>query len=385
MTDDEISNNDTEIEGSDVGLVSFQDHSFSEPFAFDLGGSIPSFNVRYETYGELNQDKSNAILVCHALTGDHHVAGRYSEEDRKPGWWNLLVGPGRPLDTNKYFVIGTNCLGGCQGTTGPGSINPATGAPYYLDFPQLTLRDMVRAQYRLVSALGIKKLHAVIGGSMGGMQALLWGIEYPDAVNRIVALACSARQNAQAIAFNEVGRSAILQDPGWENGRYQKGQGPQVGLAVARMMAHITYLSDQSLERKFGRERRNQDANITHDPFGVEFEVESYLRYQGKTFINRFDANSYLYITKANDRFDLSEGRSLEEAFAPMKASALIVGFSSDWLYSPRQNREIALAMLRAGKSASYAEIEMDAGHDSFLLPSTALYRAIRVFMNARN
>ncbi len=383
MTDDEIITG--ELEGSDVGLVSFSDRAFNEPFAFELGGSIPAFNIRYETYGTLNADKSNAILVTHALSGDHHVAGKYTPDDRKPGWWNSLVGPGRPLDTNKYFVIGTNCIGGCQGSTGPSSINPATGTPYYLDFPQLTMRDIVRGQYRLVRALGIERLHAVVGGSMGGMQALLWATDFPAAVARIVALACSARQNTQAIAFNEVGRSAIMHDPGWQQGRYAKGQGPHTGLTVARMMAHITYLSDQSLERKFGRQRRAKEnsAGNAADPFSVEFEVESYLRHQGRSFINRFDANSYLYITKAADRFDLTENCSLEEAFAPVKARTLVVGFSSDWLYSPAQNRAIAMALLKAGKDASYAEIEMDAGHDSFLLPSPALHRAIRVFLNA--
>ncbi len=381
MTDDDIPH--TALEGSDIGLVQYQDQFFDEPFMFDLGGSIPSFNIRYETYGSLNADASNAILVCHALTGDHHVAGRYTAEDRKPGWWNSLVGPGRPLDTNKFFVIGTNCLGGCQGTTGPSSFNPRTGTPYFLDFPQLTLRDMVRAQHRLVSHLGIKKLHAVIGGSMGGMHALLWATEYPDSVARIIALACAARQNTQAIAFNEVGRSAILQDPGWQQGRYTKNHGPQVGLAVARMMSHITYLSDQSLERKFGRTRRPRTEGEATTPFDIEFQVESYLRYQGNSFINRFDANSYLYITKASDRFDLSEGRTLEDAFAPMSARALIIGFSSDWLYSPEKNRDIALAMLRAGKNASYAEVEMDAGHDSFPLPSPPLHRSISVFLGS--
>ncbi|MDR2844498.1 MAG: homoserine O-acetyltransferase [Puniceicoccales bacterium] len=379
MTDDEI-NNTAPDDGHDVGLVNYHDQHFDVPFSFDLGGSIPSFSIRYETYGTLNADHSNAILVCHALSGDHHIAGRYSPEDRKPGWWNSLIGPGRPLDATRYFIIGTNCLGGCRGSTGPSSSNPATGAPYFLDFPQLTMRDMVRAQYHLVRSLGIQRLHAVIGGSMGGMQSLLWAIEFPSAVSHIIALACSARQNTQAIAFNEVGRSAILQDVGWENGRYKKGAGPQVGLSVARMMSHITYLSDQSLERKFGRGRRKQERDGT-DPFGIEFEVESYLRYQGRSFINRFDANSYLYITKAIDRFDLTASGPLEAAFAPMTARALVVGFSSDWLYSPAQNREIALAMLRAGKNAAYVEVDMDGGHDSFLLPSVPLHRAISVFL----
>ncbi|MDR2863783.1 MAG: homoserine O-acetyltransferase [Puniceicoccales bacterium] len=379
MTDDNT--NFSSLEGSDVGLVSCSSFAFNEPFSFELGGSIPSFKLCYETYGKLNADCSNAILVCHALSGDHHVAGRYTAEDRKPGWWHSIVGPGRPLDTNRYFVLGVNCIGGCRGSTGPGSVNPLTGSPYGLDFPQLTMRDMVRAQYRLVRALGIERLHAVIGGSMGGMQSLLFGTEYPDAVRCVIALACAARQNTQAIAFNEVGRIAILQDPGWQNGRYPVENGPRAGLAVARMLAHITYLSEKSLERRFGRERKAHSAGA--GPFGVEFEVESYLRHQGHSFVNRFDANSYLYITKAIDRFDLAGGGALEDAFAPMKARALVVGFSSDWLYPPAQNREIALAMLRAGKNAAYVEVDSSDGHDSFLLPSPLLHQTVRAFLDA--
>lgn len=381
MTDDEA--NITRAPGGEVGVVTPSDFSWASPFRFELGGEIAGFTLRYETYGTLDAAKSNAILVPHALTGDHHVAGRHAVSDKKPGWWDSLVGPGKPVDTDKFFVIGVNSLGGCRGSTGPGSPNPLTGAPYGIDFPQLTLGDMVRAQEKLVSHLGIRKLHAVVGGSMGGMKALLWATLFPERVGRIVLMACAARQNAQAIAFNEVGRNAVVRDPGWAAGRYTPEGGPRTGLAVARMMAHITYLSDKSLERKFGRERR-PGADTNGDPFGIEFQVESYLRHQGSAFLDRFDANTYLYITKAVDRFDIAAGGSLEQAFAGVKAKALVVGFSSDWLYPPEQNRDVALALVRAGKDAAYAEIETDAGHDGFLLPSVALHKGVRRFLEQR-
>ncbi len=383
MTDDE--SNIIKAPGGDVGVVTPLDFPWAETFQFELGGEIPGFSLRYETYGRLNADKSNAVLIPHALTGDHHISGRHKADDKKPGWWDSLVGPGKPVDTDKFFVIGVNSLGGCRGSTGPGSVNPATGSPYGLDFPQLTLGDMVRAQEKLVSHLGIRKLHAVVGGSMGGMKALLWATFFPERVSRIVIMACGARQNAQAIAFNEVGRAAIVQDAGWNKGRYDSapGEGPRTGLAVARMMAHITYLSDKSLERKFGREKQ-AGANGSGEPFGIEFQVESYLRHQGRSFLDRFDANTYLYITKAVDRFDLAGGRPLHEAFEKVTARALVIGFSSDWLYPPEQNREIVLAMIRAGKPASYAEIETDAGHDGFLLPSAPLHRCVRRFLETQ-
>lgn len=376
MTDDVSSV--AALEGDGVGLVQFEDRFFDEPFDFELGGRIPSFSIRFETYGVLDPHRSNAVLVCHALSGDHHVAGRYTLGDRKAGWWDSMVGPGRPLDTNRFFIIGVNCLGGCRGTTGPVSTNPDTGSAYGLDFPQLTMRDMVRAQLRLVRSLGIERLHAVIGGSMGGMQGLLWAVDFPDAVERVVALACAARQDAQALAFNEVGRCAILHDPEWRGGRYGRAHGPRAGLAVARMLAHVTYNSQQRLEQRFGRARTSETGA---GPFDAEFEVERYLRHQGHSFVERFDANSYLYITRALDRFDLAGTAPLEVAFAPMSARALVVGFSSDWLYPPAQNREIVKAMLAAKKNAAYAEVDMNAGHDSFLLPSVDLHRLVREFL----
>ncbi len=364
----------------DVGIVSFNDYVCTEPLRFKLGGVLESFNIRYETYGRLNEDKSNAILVCHALTGDHHCAGVYSLEDRKAGWWDNIIGAKKPLDTNKYFVICSNCIGGCRGTTGPVSINPKTGERYNLDFPAVTIQDMVAAQERLITHLGIKKLKMVIGGSMGGMQVLQWAIDFPDRVERACALATTSRQNAQAIAFNEVGRSAIMQDPVWQGGNYELERVPSVGLGIARMMAHITYLSDKGMDGKFGRDHSKIQGEQIFKP---SFEVESYLHHQGQSFVNRFDANSYLYFTRALDLFDLRlNGGSLESAFKDVLAKFLVVGFTSDWLFPPEQNREIVKALLRIGKTASYAEIKSELGHDSFLIHSPKLYKLIEYFLN---
>lgn len=363
----------------EVGFVEYQDFISSEPFEFESGGSIPELCLRYETYGHLNAAKDNAILICHALSGDHHCAGVHNMDERKQGWWNFMVGPGKPIDTSRYFVICSNVLGGCQGSTGPGSINPATGRPYNLDFPKLTVRDMVKAQALLIDSYGIDRLHAVIGGSMGGMQTLQWVIDYPDRVGRYIALASGARHTAQAIAFNDTGRQAIISDPDWNQGNYEADAGPVHGLAVARMMAHITYLSDVGMETKFGRKRRNGDKSKEH--FEVEFEVESYLRYQGQSFVTRFDPNTYLYLTKALDRFDLHGPESLDETLAPVTAPGLVVGFTSDWLYPPQGNREIVEALLRQGKNATYTELSMDFGHDSFLVRNPKLYELIHRFL----
>jgi homoserine O-acetyltransferase len=371
----------------EAGLVEARDFVSARPFVFESGQTLPAgFTLRYETYGRLNAARDNAVLVCHALSGDHHCAGIHALTDRKPGWWNNLIGPGKAVDTNRFFVLCSNCLGGCQGSTGPSSLDPATGRAFGLTFPFVTVRDMVRAQKRLVDALGITTLHAVIGGSMGGMQALQWGIEYPAQVRRLLPMATTARESAQGIGFNEVGRQAIMQDPEWRHGDYPAHGGPRVGLAIARMMAHITYVSDTSMDRKFGRRRTG--AAATHAAaghaytFDVQFEVESYLRYQGKAFINRFDANTYLYITRAIDHFDLAAAHgSLEQAFSQVEADTLVVGFTSDWLFPPEQNRAITLALLRAGKRASYAELKTDLGHDSFLLESEDLYGLVRGFL----
>lgn len=382
----------TSAEPGEVGMITPVDYVSDQPFKFDCGRTIPGFTLRYESYGRLNAAGTNAILVCHALSGDHHCAGIHSLSDRKTGWWNNIIGPGKALDTNRYFVVCSNVLGGCQGSTGPLSINPETGKPFGINFPIVSIADMVRAQERWLREIGVNKLHAAIGGSMGGMQVLEWGIAFPDFVERLLAMATTAREGAQAIAFNEVGRQAILQDPDWNHGNYAANAGPRVGLAIARMMAHITYLSDASMARKFGRRQvadRSARSPIPVAPsasaesaFDVQFEVESYLRYQGQSFINRFDANSYLYITRALDQFDLAErAGSLEAAFAPVKARSLVVGFTSDWLFPPSQNRAITTALLRAGKNASYAELDTDLGHDSFLLESTQLYDLVRHFL----
>jgi homoserine O-acetyltransferase len=365
------------------------DYVSAEPFTFESGQTLPGFTLRYETYGHLSATRDNAIVICHALSGDHHCAGIHELGDRKPGWWNQLIGPGKPLDTNRFFVLCANVPGGCQGSSGPSSPNPATGRPFGLDFPSVTIRDMVRAQKRWLDSLGVASLYAAIGGSMGGMQVLQWAIEYPQFVKRIIPMATTARESAQAIAFNEVGRQAIMQDPEWNHGDYAKNGGPRVGLAIARMMAHITYLSDASMDRKFGRRLVGQGGPEHPSPpkasphgLDLQFEVENYLRHQGQSFINRFDANSYLYITRAIDHFDLAAAYgSLEKAFAPVQAETLCVGFTSDWLFPPEQNRAIVLALLRAGKRASYAELALDLGHDSFLLESEGLYTLIRGFL----
>ena len=365
----------------DVGLVQARDFTHPEAFTFTSGQSIPGFTLRYETYGVLNATRDNAVLVCHALSGDHHCAGWHAETDAKPGWWNNLIGPGKAVDTRRFFVICANVLGGCQGSTGPSSVDPETGKPFGLRFPFVTIRDMVRAQKLLLDHLGIVELHAVIGGSMGGMTAMLFAIDYPAFTKRQIIMASTANESAQAIAFNEVGRQAIMQDPAWNNGDYAREGGPRVGLAIARMMAHITYLSDAGMDRKFGRRKRESAGGESYT-FDAQFEVESYLRHQGQSFINRFDANSYLYITRAIDQFDPARAfGSLEKAFAPVQAESLVVGFTSDWLFPPEQNRSIALALLRAGKRASYAELSTDLGHDSFLLESSDLYALVRGFL----
>jgi homoserine O-acetyltransferase len=386
MTDDtppaqEPTSGPRHLAGDDVGIVRPRDFTHPGPFTFKSGQTIQGFTLRYETYGALNATRDNAVLVCHALSGDHHCAGWHSEGDAKPGWWNNLIGPGKAVDTRRFFVVCANVLGGCQGSTGPSSTDPATGRPFGIQFPFVTVRDMVNSQKLLLDHLGVAELHAVLGGSMGGMTALMFAMEYPQFTRRQIIMASTANESAQAIAFNEVGRQAIMQDPAWNNGDYPRDGGPRVGLAVARMMAHITYLSDAGMDRKFGRRKRESAGGEAYT-FDAQFEVESYLRHQGESFINRFDANSYLYITRAIDQFDPARAAgSLEQAFAPVRAESLVIGFTSDWLFPPEQNRAIALALLRAGKRASYAELATDLGHDSFLLESDALYSLVRGFL----
>ena len=352
-----------------------------EPLPLDAGTSVGPWQIAYQAYGTLNADRSNAILVCHALTGDQHAAN-VSPITGKPGWWSTLVGPGRPVDTDRFFVICANVLGGCMGTTGPASTNVATGRPYGLDLPVVTIADMVRAQARLIDRLGIETLFAVVGGSMGGMQVLEWAASRPDRVFAAVPLASGARHSSQNIAFHEVGRQAVMADPDWRGGRYvEAGTRPGKGLAVARMAAHITYLSEQALHRKFGRNL--QDRPAISFGFDADFQIESYLRYQGMTFVDRFDANSYLYLTRAMDYFDLAadHGGVLAKAFAGTKTRFCVVSFTSDWLFPTRESRAVVHALNAAAARVSFVEVETDRGHDAFLLDEPELFRTVRGFL----
>jgi homoserine O-acetyltransferase/O-succinyltransferase len=357
-----------------VGLVVPRDAVFDEPFALDLGGELPSLTLRYETYGVLDADRSNAILVPHALSGDHHVAGRHAASDPKPGWWDAFVGPGKMVDTDRHFVIGVNTLGGCRGSTGPLSTDPRTGAPYGGAFPEITFGDIVRAQRLLVGRLGIRRLRAVVGGSKGGMQALLWAADHADAVERIVPMACALSQPPHALALNAAARFAIGADPRWRDGFYAPGEGPGAGLAVARMIGHVSYLSPAAIARKFGRQ--TVPGSGPSDP--VHWQVEGYLRHQGDAFVRRFDANSLVRITRAVDRFDLSARAAAGDLARPTSPAVLAVGFSSDGLYPPAACRAIAEA---AGARGAFLEVESDAGHDAFLLPDAGLARRVRDFL----
>ena len=348
-----------------------------EGFALECGRALPTITLAYETYGELAPERDNAILIVHALSGDAHVAGVHSPSDRKAGWWDIMVGPGKPYDTAKYFVLCSNILGGCKGSTGPSSTNPETGRPYGVSFPMVTIGDMVRAQRLLVDQLGIQRLLAVTGGSMGGFQAFDWAVRYPERVASVHGIATSARLSTQAIAFDEVGRQAITSDPAWNGGDYYGRAAPNAGLAIARMIGHITYLSEEQMHHKFGR--RLQDGNALSYDFDTDFEVESYLKHQGGAFVERFDANSYLYISRAMDYFDLSAGyHSLIEALAHARAAFLVVSFTSDWLFPTYQSIEIVRALQANGIPTAFLEIPSTYGHDSFLLPSEALSQAIR-------
>ena len=354
-----------------------------EPLLLDAGIALAPFQIAYRTYGTLNAARSNAILVCHALTGDQHVASD-NPVTGKPGWWDIMIGPGKPIDTDRYFVISSNVLGGCMGTTGPASTDPATGKPYGLSLPLITIPDMVRAQAMLVKRLGIDTLFSVVGGSMGGMQVLQWATQYRDRVFSAMPIATAARHSAQNIAFHEVGRQAIMADPEWRGGRYlAESARPSAGLAVARMAAHITYLSDAALHRKFGR--RFQDRDAPTFSFDADFQVESYLRYQGEAFVERFDANSYLYVTRAMDYFDIAadHGGSLAKAFAGTKTRFCVVSFTSDWLFPTADSRQVVHALNAAGASVSFAEITSDKGHDAFLLDEPELFAITRGFLDS--
>jgi homoserine O-acetyltransferase/O-succinyltransferase len=354
-----------------------------QPLRLDAGVDLAPLQIAYQTYGALNAAKSNAILVCHALTGDQHVANVHPVTG-KPGWWESLIGPGKIIDTEKYFVICANVVGGCLGTTGPASLNPATGKPYALDLSVITIADMVRAQAMLTDALGIESLFLVLGGSMGGMQVLEWAASYPDKVFAALPIATGARHSSQNIAFHEVGRQAVMADPEWRDGRYiEAGSNPSKGLAVARMAAHITYLSDTALHRKFGRNL--QDRSEKTFGFDADFQIESYLRHQGASFVDRFDANSYLYMTRAMDYFDLAaeHGDVLANAFKGTKTRFCVVSFTSDWLFPTAESRTIVHALNAAGASVSFVEIQTDRGHDAFLLDEPELFAAIDGFVRS--
>ena len=354
---------------SSVGIVAPKTAHFNEPLQLKSGQVLPQYHLVYETYGELNADKSNAVMICHALSGHHHVAGKHSEDDKYPGWWDNLIGPGKPLDTNKFFVIGLNNLGGCHGSSGPLSTNPATDKTWAADFPIVTVEDWVNSQARLADYLGIKQLAAILGGSLGGMQALQWSIAYPERVRNALVIASAPNLTAQNIAFNEVARQAIITDPDFYEGRYHDhGVLPRRGLRIARMLGHITYLSDDAMGEKFGRKLREGKIKYSFD---VEFEMESYLRYQGDKFAGEFDANTYLRMTRALDYFDpaAATGGDLSAALSKATADFLVVSFTSDWRFSPARSREIVKALLDNELSVSYAEVTADHGHDAFLMP----------------
>jgi homoserine O-acetyltransferase len=364
-----------------VGVVAPQLIAFEQPLALDCGRTLPRFELMVETYGTLNTSASNAILICHALSGDHHVAGVYAEDDRKPGWWDNCVGPGKPIDTKRFFVVALNNLGGCKGSTGPTTIDPETGQPFGPDFPLLTVRDWVRSQAMLADHLGIAAWAAVIGGSLGGMQVQQWAIQCPQRIRHAVVIASAPELSAQNIAFNEIARQAILSDPDYYGGRYTRyGVVPSRGLKLARMLGHITYLSDEAMRAKFGAELKAATPGFSYD---VEFEVESYLRHQGQSFVDRFDANTYLLMTKALDYFDPARdaGGDLVQAYAPAKARFLVIAFSSDWRFSPARSREIVQALIGAGKDVSYVQIDSELGHDDFLMPIPHYHSVLRSYL----
>ncbi len=368
-------------DSSSVGIVAPQTAHFSDPLTLKSGAVLPQYDLVYETYGTLNADKSNAVLICHALSGNHHLAGKYRAEDKYPGWWDNLIGPGRPLDTNRFFVIGLNNLGGCHGSSGPASLNPATNQPWGSQFPVLTVEDWVTSQTRLADHLGIKQLAAIIGGSLGGMQALQWTLSYPNRVRHALVIAAAPNLTAQNVAFNEVARQAIITDPEFHGGDYYKhGTVPRRGLRIARMLGHITYLSDDAMGAKFGRKLR--DGAIKYG-FDVEFEMESYLRYQGDKFAGEFDANTYLRMTRALDYFDpaLDYDGDLSAALARAKANFLVVSFTSDWRFSPARSREIVKALLDNELAVSYAEVTAAHGHDAFLMKDSHYHDILRTYL----
>ena len=373
------------INNNSIGIVKSNTVAIKQSLKLDCGKTLNDFSLIYETYGRLNSEKSNAILICHALSGDHHAAGYYSDEDKKPGWWDSCIGPGKPFDTNKFFIVSLNNLGGCKGSTGPNSINKETGLEYGPDFPIVTVNDWVNSQKLLADYLEIDKWACVIGGSLGGMQALQWAISYPDKIKNSIIIAAAAKLSAQNIAFNEVARQAIITDPEFHNGRYNDfNVVPRRGLSIARMLGHITYLSDDSMRQKFGRDLREGKLNFGYD---IDFQVESYLRYQAQAFVERFDANTYLLMTKALDYFDPAKEYSgdLSRAFKDTKSRFLVVSFTSDWRFSSSKSHEIVKSLIRARKNVSYSEIEANHGHDAFLMPIPEYLKVLRNFMENIN
>ena len=361
----------TSNSNNSLGLVTPQTAVFEEPLELACGRHLANYELVYETYGELNQERSNAVLICHALSGHHHAAGYHQADDKKAGWWNECIGPGKPIDTNRFFVVSLNNLGGCHGSTGPSSSNPETGKSWGPDFPSLRARDWVNSQARLADLLKIECWAAVIGGSLGGMQAMRWALMYPERIKHCVVIASAIKLSAQNIAFNEIARQAIVSDPNFNNGNYlDHNTIPDKGLALARMVGHITYLSDHAMARKFGRDLRSGTLETGTDD-DIEFQVESYLRHQGSQFSGSFDANTYILMTRALDYFDLAREYNHDpvQAFAQAKCSFLVVSFSTDWRFSPQRSREIVDALIAANRPVSYAEIEASEGHDAFLLP----------------
>ena len=365
-----------------VGVVTPQRLAFDIPLALDCGRTLAQHELMVETYGRLNAARSNAVLICHALSGDHHVAGFHSADESKPGWWDNCIGPGKPIDTDRFFVVALNNLGGCKGSTGPNTINPETGQPWGPDFPLLTVRDWVRSQAMLADRLGITTWAAAIGGSLGGMQVQQWAIDFPERLRHGMVIASAPELSAQNIAFNEIARQAILSDPDFHEGHYYAhGVVPSRGLKLARMLGHITYLSDAAMRAKFGVELKASTPAFNYD---VEFEVEGYLRHQGQSFVDRFDANTYLLMTKALDYFDPARdsGGSLTTAYAKAAAKFLVVAFSSDWRFSPARSREIVRALVAAGRAVSYALIDSELGHDDFLMPIPQYHDVLRAYLS---
>jgi homoserine O-acetyltransferase len=373
-----------EVSPGSVGLVTPQRATFGQGIDLACGRRLEQFELVYECYGELNKEASNAVLICHALSGHHHAAGYHSEDDRKPGWWDDCIGPGKPIDTNHFYVVSLNNIGGCHGSTGPRSIDPTTGEVYGPDFPPLRARDWVNCQAMLADSLGIHCWAAVIGGSLGGMQAMRWSLEYPERVRHCVVIAAAMKLSAQNIAFNEIARQAISSDPDFRQGQYlSENVIPRQGLAIARMVGHITYLSDDAMADKFGRDLRSGSFAVGTDE-ALEFQVESYLRHQGSVFSESFDAHTYILMTRALDYFDLAREYNDDpvQAFSHASASFLVISFSTDWRFAPARSREIVDALIAAGRPVSYAEIEADQGHDVFLLPIPRYFDVFRAYMN---